>query len=389
MQRLRLPARPAVPRGLGSGSAHRVRGDDRERRDRRGRRGVGSGDTMAGFEQYRAPVRRSRPARARDPCPDARDDRLSRRPLLAARGGALGPRRAGARRLAWRRCSAAAWSGFSRTRRWASCAHRTRGPRTPCADRGGVSRGQGPDRSRPARSRASRSWPRSGRPSATALEIMVDLNQWWRMAGDIAPGLGPADVRELLDRLDELSVLWVEEPLAGGDLSGMRLLRATRTGGVRIAGGEMARTFEELRLALELDVARRLSTRCRARARDLGRPHARRSGAAAQSLVHPPHVDERARPARQPPRLLRRRRGSVHRVPLRPSRVDPGAPRLHARPAAADRGRRFSGAPGRAPAWAPSSTRRRSRSTPRRSAHHDAGRRSWASVTWASRCAAT
>ena len=86
------------------------------------------------------------------------------------------------------------------------------------------------------------------------LEIMVDLNQWWRMAGDTAPGLGPADVRELLDRLDELSVLWVEEPLAGGDLSGMRLLRESHTGGVRIAGGEMARTFEELSLALELDV---------------------------------------------------------------------------------------------------------------------------------------
>jgi D-galactarolactone cycloisomerase len=85
------------------------------------------------------------------------------------------------------------------------------------------------------------------------LEVMVDLNQWWRMAGDTAPGLGPADVRNLLDRLDELSVLWVEEPLAGADLSGMRLLRQTSTGGVRIAGGEMARTFEELHLALELD----------------------------------------------------------------------------------------------------------------------------------------
>ncbi len=89
--------------------------------------------------------------------------------------------------------------------------------------------------------------------AGTRLEIMVDLNQWWRMAGDTAPGLGPADVRDLLERLDELSVLWVEEPLAGGDLSGMRLLRETSTGGVRIAGGEMARTFEELQLALELD----------------------------------------------------------------------------------------------------------------------------------------
>ncbi len=89
--------------------------------------------------------------------------------------------------------------------------------------------------------------------AGTRLEIMVDLNQWWRMAGDAAPGLGPADVRDLLDRLDELSVLWVEEPLAGADLSGMRLLREASVGSVRIAGGEMARTFEELHTALELD----------------------------------------------------------------------------------------------------------------------------------------
>jgi D-galactarolactone cycloisomerase len=84
-----------------------------------------------------------------------------------------------------------------------------------------------------------------------ALEIIVDLNQWWRMAGDIAPGLGPADARRLIERLAEHRVLWVEEPLAGGDLTGMRMLRETT--GVRISGGEMARTFDELALALERD----------------------------------------------------------------------------------------------------------------------------------------
>ena len=35
------------------------------------------------------------------------------------------------------------------------------------------------------------------------LEIMVDLNQWWRMAGDIDPGLGPADARRIVGRLDD------------------------------------------------------------------------------------------------------------------------------------------------------------------------------------------
>jgi L-alanine-DL-glutamate epimerase-like enolase superfamily enzyme len=84
-----------------------------------------------------------------------------------------------------------------------------------------------------------------------ALEILVDLNQWWRMSGDITAGLGPQDARRLIGRLAEHDVLWVEEPLAGGDLQGMRMLRETT--GVRIAGGEMARTFDELRLALERD----------------------------------------------------------------------------------------------------------------------------------------
>jgi D-galactarolactone cycloisomerase len=83
------------------------------------------------------------------------------------------------------------------------------------------------------------------------LEIIVDLNQWWRMAGDIGPRLDPAGARRTIERLRVYGVLWVEEPLPGEDVRGMRMLRE-RTG-VRIAGGEMARTFEELRLALEAD----------------------------------------------------------------------------------------------------------------------------------------
>jgi D-galactarolactone cycloisomerase len=81
-----------------------------------------------------------------------------------------------------------------------------------------------------------------------ALEIMVDLNQWWRMAGDIDPGLSPQGARGVIERLREHEVLWVEEPLAGDDLAGMRLLREQT--GVRISGGEMARTFDELHRAL-------------------------------------------------------------------------------------------------------------------------------------------
>jgi D-galactarolactone cycloisomerase len=84
-----------------------------------------------------------------------------------------------------------------------------------------------------------------------ALEIMVDLNQWWRMAGDIEPGLGPSDAARVIAQLDELGVLWVEEPLAGADLAGMRALRSRVR--ARIAGGEMARTFDELWHALAVD----------------------------------------------------------------------------------------------------------------------------------------
>jgi D-galactarolactone cycloisomerase len=84
-----------------------------------------------------------------------------------------------------------------------------------------------------------------------ALEIIVDLNQWWRMPGDVERGLGPADARRVLERLGSYGVLWVEEPLPGSDLGGMRTLRDTT--GVRIGGGEMARTFDELFSALSGD----------------------------------------------------------------------------------------------------------------------------------------
>jgi D-galactarolactone cycloisomerase len=43
----------------------------------------------------------------------------------------------------------------------------------------------------------------------------------------------------------------VEEPLAGDDLAGMRMLRDSTS--TRIAGGEMARDFDHLRRALDAD----------------------------------------------------------------------------------------------------------------------------------------
>jgi L-alanine-DL-glutamate epimerase-like enolase superfamily enzyme len=81
------------------------------------------------------------------------------------------------------------------------------------------------------------------------IEIMVDLNQWWRMPGDISPALDLAAVRRLAAQLHDLGVLWLEEPLPHGHLEGMRMLREQT--GIRVAGGEMARTPAELLDALE------------------------------------------------------------------------------------------------------------------------------------------
>jgi L-alanine-DL-glutamate epimerase-like enolase superfamily enzyme len=84
------------------------------------------------------------------------------------------------------------------------------------------------------------------------MAIMVDLNQGWRMAGDTRPSLDLTAARRIAARLAELDVLWVEEPLAGTDLAGLAALRASAPG-IRIAGGEMTRTFTESLAAVEAD----------------------------------------------------------------------------------------------------------------------------------------
>jgi L-alanine-DL-glutamate epimerase-like enolase superfamily enzyme len=87
------------------------------------------------------------------------------------------------------------------------------------------------------------------------IEIMCDLNQWWRMPGDLSPALDITTVRKIADELASLGVFWLEEPLPGGDLNGMHSLRQPGAGAtpLRIAGGEMARTPAELLAALDAD----------------------------------------------------------------------------------------------------------------------------------------
>ena len=85
-----------------------------------------------------------------------------------------------------------------------------------------------------------------------SMAIMVDLNQGWRMAGDTSRALDPVAAREIAARLADDDVLWLEEPLAGTDLRGLAALRASAPG-VRIAGGEMTRTLPEMVAAVEAD----------------------------------------------------------------------------------------------------------------------------------------
>ncbi len=77
-----------------------------------------------------------------------------------------------------------------------------------------------------------------------SMEVMVDLNQAWRVAGDASRSIDPATARGIARRLEDLGVLWLEEPLPLSDVEGLKSLRSDGT--LRIAGGEMVRTPGEL-----------------------------------------------------------------------------------------------------------------------------------------------
>ena len=152
------------------------------------------------------------------------------------------------------------------------------------------------------------------------LELMVDLNAGWRMAGDTTPALDVVAARRAADALADLGVLWLEEPLDGADLRGHVALRAGAR--IRIAGGEMTRTMPELLAALDAD------------AFDVYQPdvvlavgmlRARTIGelALARNRWFTPHTwTNGIGAARQPPRGGGRRRRAVPRGSLRPARLD-------------------------------------------------------------------
>jgi L-alanine-DL-glutamate epimerase-like enolase superfamily enzyme len=82
------------------------------------------------------------------------------------------------------------------------------------------------------------------------LEIMVDLNQAWRMPGDTRKSISVDTAMKFVDAAVDYGVYWIEEPLPMEDLDGLRKLRGR---GTRIAGGEMVRTIHEINTIIDND----------------------------------------------------------------------------------------------------------------------------------------
>jgi D-galactarolactone cycloisomerase len=77
------------------------------------------------------------------------------------------------------------------------------------------------------------------------VELMVDANQGWRMAGDREARWDVATATQCARALEPLGVYWLEEPLRTDDIDGYATLR--RRTSLRIAAGEMVRGAFEAR----------------------------------------------------------------------------------------------------------------------------------------------
>jgi D-galactarolactone cycloisomerase len=79
----------------------------------------------------------------------------------------------------------------------------------------------------------------------TDVELMVDANEGWRMAGDREARWDVATASQCARALEPLGVYWLEEPLRTDDVDGYATLR--RRTSLRIAAGEMVRGAFEAR----------------------------------------------------------------------------------------------------------------------------------------------
>jgi L-alanine-DL-glutamate epimerase-like enolase superfamily enzyme len=77
------------------------------------------------------------------------------------------------------------------------------------------------------------------------MELMVDANQGWRVAGDVTPRWDVPTAAQCAAELERLGIYWLEEPLRTDDLDGYRTLR--RRTSIRLAAGEMVRHLHEAR----------------------------------------------------------------------------------------------------------------------------------------------
>ena len=160
------------------------------------------------------------------------------------------------------------------------------------------------------------------------VELMVDANHGWRMAGRPRAALGRRRRRSQCARaLEPLGVYWLEEPLP---TARRRRLRAPARRHRR-CGSRPARWCAALHEARDLRAARRRRrhpARRRARRRARRLPPDRGAGRPVRAHVLAAHVVERARAARQPaPRAGRldvpvRRGAATTRRAGRPERRD-------------------------------------------------------------------
>jgi L-alanine-DL-glutamate epimerase-like enolase superfamily enzyme len=209
--------------------------------------GYGSGDTMAGFADY------AHLFIGEDPLRIARHVRVIAGIAFHARR--YWPLEAALWDIAGQACGQSVATLFGGASDKLACYASFGESRTP-ADRADAVLAAREAGFRAVKIRIGRADPAAGLASVRAarsvagpdLAIMVDLNQWWRMPGDVSTALDLAAVRRIADELRDLDVLWAEEPLPAGDLAGMRMLREQC--GIRVAGGEMATSPGELLAAL-------------------------------------------------------------------------------------------------------------------------------------------
>ena len=83
------------------------------------------------------------------------------------------------------------------------------------------------------------------------LALMVDCNQGWRMPWDTTLCWDLEQALAVARKLELFDIYWLEEPLHRGDYDGMTALR--RRTGIPIAGGEMTREAHEFRELLARD----------------------------------------------------------------------------------------------------------------------------------------